>query len=193
MTGARDWNFMKNLAILALLSALSFAGPAYSFDAKYPSPPPNRPGRALSSGKTLPRPPGPRPQPPYRFVPPRIARKYGLQPFDPENPRQRFPALPETHHGHGAIGILPAPPARHPRPPIVRPPPYPARDDYDNDYAEEYRWFRIHDKFYLGRLEQVPELKLPKPPKYSQARHPRLQKAHVPGEQPLATSATSTA
>ncbi|KAL1485014.1 hypothetical protein MTO96_032232 [Rhipicephalus appendiculatus] len=181
MTGARDWNFLKNLAILALLSALSFAGPAYSFDAKYPSPPPNRPGRALSSGKTLPRPPGPRPQPPYRFVPPRIARKYGLQPYDPEDPKQRFPEPPrDSPRARSDKNTVRAAYTTSKTNPSYGPPPYPPSDDSDLDYPEDHRW-----------LEQVPGHKLPKPPKYSQARHPRLQKAHVPGEQPLARSAKS--
>ncbi|XP_037512183.1 uncharacterized protein LOC119388883 [Rhipicephalus sanguineus] len=179
MTGARHWNFMKNVAILALLSSLNCGGPAHSFDAKQPRPPANRPGRALAIGNSSPRAHGPRPRQhaPYRFVPPRIARLQRQRAPNPHNPRQVLPTPAEIHNERGARGILPAPPVLRRGHPFVKPTPHRSYDEYDHDYEEG--WLRIHNKFYLGRLEEPPEPKLPKPPKYSQARHPRLQKALV--------------
>ncbi|XP_075746251.1 uncharacterized protein LOC119159967 isoform X2 [Rhipicephalus microplus] len=169
MATSRQWISMKNLALFALLTALSCCDPAPPFDEGLPGHARHRQGQALPSGSNPPRQRTPRLPAPYKFVPPRIARRKGMLPFDPENPRQHFPGFPEPPRGHGGKDRVPTPPIR-----ILK-------------------WSRTHDKLYLGRLDNAPAPKLPKPPKYSQARHPRVQKAQFLGEQPLATFATATA
>ncbi|XP_075746252.1 uncharacterized protein LOC119159967 isoform X3 [Rhipicephalus microplus] len=115
-----------------------------------------------------------------------------MLPFDPENPRQHFPGFPEPPRGHGGKDRVPTPPIRI----LKQPTPIPSHDDNSpgsSDSPDDKEWSRTHDKLYLGRLDNAPAPKLPKPPKYSQARHPRVQKAQFLGEQPLATFATATA
>ncbi|XP_075744530.1 uncharacterized protein LOC119159969 [Rhipicephalus microplus] len=196
MTTSWQWISMKNLALFALLTTLSVCDPAPPFDEVPPGHARHRQGQTSPGSRIPPRPRIPRLQAPYIFVPPRIARKQGILPFDPENPRQRFPGFPEPPRGNEGKGLLPTPPQRFQKRPSVRPAPIPSHDDNspaspDSPGAKE--WSRTHDKFYLGRLDKAPAPKLPKPPKYSQARHPRVQKARFLGEQPLATFATSTA
>uniref|UniRef100_A0A131YET6 Uncharacterized protein n=1 Tax=Rhipicephalus appendiculatus TaxID=34631 RepID=A0A131YET6_RHIAP len=142
--------------------------------------------------------------PQYRPIsaPPRWVSLQGQPPARPYNPVQGFFVSPETRHLHGARAVSHVPPAGHPGQPFGNSATDHAHDEEGrkakkrHDYLHR-RWFLEHALYYQqvkkygepalrGSSEPVRH----KPPRFSQARHPRAQNTHMPEEQPAVIPAT---